>query len=560
MATFSQSTIDKGSDMVQNFLCSTCEDKKLDNTADFYCESCVAFYCRNCIGMHNQLFTKHAPFGRGDMKKWPVAKKVEDFLLKCDVHKEENLKLFCDNHSELCCTNCAFLNHRQCQKVTLISEKVKSQSTDLQQLSVSIQSILEQMKKLQDKQKASMRSLQSSFDEQLHTIQETRRQINAALDTIEQKTLTEMKDTLTKLQVSAKIDVDKCIRLRDELNQLHDAIQDISDKSKLELSFIATIKCKDKIEQSKTFLKNSFQVEISIKFQPNSDIVQYLSKLSGVGSIEHSAHTLMGRDNPNNEITVQGKFVQNVKISGDSKECCITAIIVLPDRRVLVSDNNNKKIKLLDQEYQVVSHWNVKAYPIDLCQITPSEVAVTLKCEVQFITVNNMQLVTGRNLQLQHRCTGIAFHQDDLYITADTALYKYTLSGKLLSKMYEDKSARCTVYRCAVSIKGDKLYITNSSQDKLLTLARDGSVLATFTDHALQDPGGVHVTPAGQVLVCGYKSNTILQVDSQGNRKLSTLVTGEDGVVNPYSVFYNRHTASIIVGLLNSSILVFNVQ
>ncbi len=112
MATFSQSTIDKGCDFVQDFLCSTCEDKKLDTSADFYCESCMKFFCGNCAIMHNQLFTKHVPFGRGDMKKWPVAKKVEDFLLKCDVHKEENLKMFCNEHSELCCTNCAFLNHR----------------------------------------------------------------------------------------------------------------------------------------------------------------------------------------------------------------------------------------------------------------------------------------------------------------------------------------------------------------------------------------------------------------------------------------------------------------
>ncbi|KAH3738274.1 hypothetical protein DPMN_044906 [Dreissena polymorpha] len=36
MATFSQSTIDKGSDSVQDFLGSTCKDKKLINTTDFY--------------------------------------------------------------------------------------------------------------------------------------------------------------------------------------------------------------------------------------------------------------------------------------------------------------------------------------------------------------------------------------------------------------------------------------------------------------------------------------------------------------------------------------------
>ena len=101
MATFSQSTIDKGSDIFQDFLCSTCEDKKLVTCAYFYCESCMKFFCGNCAYMHNQLFTKHAPFGRGDMKKWPVAKKVEDFLRKCDAHEDENLQMFCGNHSKL---------------------------------------------------------------------------------------------------------------------------------------------------------------------------------------------------------------------------------------------------------------------------------------------------------------------------------------------------------------------------------------------------------------------------------------------------------------------------
>ncbi|KAH3749156.1 hypothetical protein DPMN_183647 [Dreissena polymorpha] len=99
MATFSQSTIEKGSDIIPDFLCSSCGDKKLDKMAD-------------CINLHSQLCTKHDTFGREHMKKWPVTKKVEDFLLKCDVHKDENLNMFCDEHSELCCTNCAFLNHR----------------------------------------------------------------------------------------------------------------------------------------------------------------------------------------------------------------------------------------------------------------------------------------------------------------------------------------------------------------------------------------------------------------------------------------------------------------
>ncbi|XP_052235063.1 uncharacterized protein LOC127847287 isoform X2 [Dreissena polymorpha] len=569
--SFSQSTIDKGSDMIQDFLCSTCEEKKLDKMADFYCESCVKFYCGECVNMHNKLFTKHTPYGRGAMKKWPVAKKVEDFLLKCDIHKEESLKMYCDDHSELCCTNCAFLKHRLCPQVTLISDKVKVQSTDLQKLSVSIKTILEEITKLQNIQEASIQYVQSSYDEQLYTIQETRQKINAALDTIEQKTLKEMKDILTKLQASSKSDVDKCIRLRDELQQLRDAIQDISDKSKLELSFIATRKCMDKIQQSETFLKgNSLQANVSITFQPNSEIIQYLSKLSGLGQIEHSTQTLMGQGNPNKVITVQGKSEHNVNISSDSQKCSITAICVLPDRKVLVVDGKNANVKLLDQQYQVVSHWSGTGTPEGMCEITPSEVAVTLKCsdtntnEVQFITVNNRQLVMGKKLQLQHTCSGIAFHQGDLYITSNTALYMYTLSGKFVSKMYEDTSCYETVNRCAVSPTGDKLYITNHSKHKLLTLARDGSVLFTFTDPALAKwPIGVNVTPSGQVLVCGgqYPNVYIIQLDSEGRRKMATLATEKDGMDNPWSVCYNRHTACIIVGpFFNNSIQVFKAQ
>ncbi|KAH3749460.1 hypothetical protein DPMN_183958 [Dreissena polymorpha] len=226
-----------------------------------------------------------------------------------------------------------------------------------------------------------------------------------------------MKDTLTKLQVSSKSDIDKCIRLRGELEQLRDAIQDINDKSKLELSFIATRKCAEKIQLSETFLKkNSFQVRVSITFQPNNDVLQYLSNLSGLGRIEHSTQTLMVKENSNKVFTVQGKSVQNVKISSDSDECNITAICVLQSGQFLVADNANKNVKLLDQHYQVVNHWSATAYPQDVCNITPSEVAVTVNGnaneihEVQFITVNNRKLVIGSKLKLQHECRGTAFY------------------------------------------------------------------------------------------------------------------------------------------------------
>ncbi|KAH3894343.1 hypothetical protein DPMN_018499 [Dreissena polymorpha] len=116
------------------------------------------------------------------------------------------------------------------------------------------------------------------------------------------------------------------------------------------------------------------------------------------------------------------------------------------------------------------------------------------------------------------------------------------------------------VNKCAVSPTGDKLYIISWSQHKVLTLARDGTLLATYKDPELVRPDGLHVTPAGQVLVCGGSSHTIVQVDSQGKSKLATLATWWDVVWRPLSVCYSSTTFCIIVGQQWNDIMVFRVE
>ncbi|KAH3779385.1 hypothetical protein DPMN_157187 [Dreissena polymorpha] len=68
---------------------------------------------------------------------------------------------------------------------------------------------------------------------------------------------------------------------------------------------------------------------------------------------------------------------------------------------------------------------------------------------------------------------------------------------------------------------------------------------------------GKHVTDLGQVLFCGSESGTILQLDGEGKKKLATLAIRNDG---PLSVFYNRSTASILVGDIAGKILVIKVK
>ncbi|KAH3896260.1 hypothetical protein DPMN_020434 [Dreissena polymorpha] len=224
-------------------------------------------------------------------------------------------------------------------------------------------------------------------------------------DNITLKELNEMKDEVISIKGSVTSSIHKCTSLHSDLLQLLEIVQKIGDNK--ELCLIASIKCKHIIQQALTLLGKSGKV-----------------------------------------FKVQRKSEHNVRITSDSNTCWIPAICALPDGQVLVADYNNNKVKLLNQHYQVVSHWDVNARPLDICLITPSEVAVAVNNgnihEVQFITVNQGKLVSGRKFQLQHECRGIGHHQADLFVTSGQELYKYTLSGKLICRLYEDRSLKYT--------------------------------------------------------------------------------------------------------------------
>ncbi|KAH3819432.1 hypothetical protein DPMN_121167, partial [Dreissena polymorpha] len=506
----------------------------------------------------------------------------------------------------------------KCKTIAINSAKIHAD--DVHQLSVKLRINMRKLKQLQWCCESEIQDLKSSYQRRQEimvrtmnnkinstldkiargTLKKTRkveqikilRLMRSTLDDVENTTINETKRTLLSLEASLVTGVETCIRHYPELKLLHELLLYSSDKDKKKLCFIVSRKCIDKIQQVESYLyENRDKLECAILKQTKQDTMEYLSKVSGLGrlvesmkantDIEQCLSKLAGLARIvsrylSHVFTVQGKSEHNVHLSSDSDTCCITAMCILPSGQVLVADENNYKVKLLNEQYRVVDHLvyvtlMVHRYLKDMCMITPREVAVAVNgyktdswkildigtSVVQFITVtqSKLELVQGRNLQLQHDCTGIAHHQGELFICSGLVLYNFFLNGKMISKLYQDRS----LDRCAVSPTGDKLYIISRLEQKLVTLARDGTLLATLTYPEF--PEDVHVTPECQVLICGWPSNTILQIDSEGRSKLATLVTGRDRVHSPLSVYYSSITSSIIVGMwMNNNILVFRVE
>ncbi|XP_052778757.1 uncharacterized protein LOC128216226 [Mya arenaria] len=406
---------------------------------------------------------------------------------------------------------------------------------------------IEDMKNDRKKNCALLKKTRTAIVDEIKAI---RKKINDILDKMEKTTVQELDRLVSDQELSIKKDMESCTQMHDELKNIMDDIQSKDSSGETPL-YIGFRNCEKKIKQANEILQNmSNVVKYDITFRKHNGIEDFLSSMKTFGEL--------------NESNVYCYKEYNVKMSSDKDTCGILGICELPGGEFVITDYNNMTVKLLDQEYRVVDHCDVPKYPNDVCHIGGNEVALCVnndeRHELHFINITKGKLVTTRKLSFTHRCYSAAHHGNNLYISSRTALYVYTMTGKQVKTLYEDKSADYTVVRIAISNDGKTIYITNYSNNQLITLDNLGNKLATFTDPDLVGPYGVHVTTAGHVFVCCFDSDTVLQVDKDGKTKLATLARKQDGVWYPKALFFSSRFSSLVVGGWKDTLLVINVR
>ncbi|XP_052780120.1 uncharacterized protein LOC128217194 [Mya arenaria] len=552
MASTHYSSIHKASNLIHDLRCSPCEEDGLNSEVQYFCIDCSKYYCSMCESKHGGLFKRHKVLGRENVKEWAAMPgTVVNDLERCEHHSEKVVELFCVDHQELCCQICVSVVHRQCSTIQHIPDLARGiyDKPEFKRLPQQIVDIQSQIKKLQDSCKNNQHSIRDSRTQIIQEIRALRRKIDRVFDQLEKNTIKELDVIVAKFELEIKEDIEQST----QMNKVITSLADNMAKSKMNdfLAFVGYSRCQDMITEANYFLLNTTtNQERKLKFVHDSelnDLIDSFLSLKCFGKITHSSHVFKTKNIK--------QF--NAALIGDIDINSISGICELPSGELVLVDNNNCRIKLLNQSYQVVSHCDVPIQPHNSCHIAGNELAVAFnfkdenRHEVRFFNVRYSKLQQTRKLIFFHKVRQIAHHSGRLYITSDTALYSYDKAGNDREKLFEDRSDRCTVYHCAVSSDGSKIYVTNASKNQLITLDKAGNRLATLRH--VTSPRDIQVSPLGHVFVCSYGSNTVLQVDREGKRKLVTLATRSDGLKNPISLCYRCRTSSLIVGQYNNN-------
>ncbi|XP_052818062.1 uncharacterized protein LOC128244087 [Mya arenaria] len=552
-------SMEMASDLIYDFVCSPCQEDKLNTEAKYFCGDCSKYYCDKCLPFHSKILKQHTVLGRRDVDKWLGQ---GDALILCDLHPQEVIKLLCEDHAEMCCHLCVSLNHRMCRSISLISDLAKGvyKMADFKQLSSNVAKITTSLNQEREVRKKNQCSLKTSGKSMLTKITDLRKSLNQLLDELEKKTVKQMDSVLADLDVTLQKDIDSCALIHNQLNALLNTIK-AQAKDNEPSSYNDFWMCEEKMAEANSLLQEmSTKPELTATFQSDTRVTQLLSNMHSLGKIQgyqeskKISEQIRPLPDKSRGFVVKNKSTFNVNIKQDTKTCDIMGITELPSGEIILLDTSNKRVKVLNKEYKVITQ----------CDVLPKPEDISVDCgdrdEVQFLTVSAGTIKMTRKFSVNHDCKSIKHHGDQLYVGSNTALYLYTTNGKQVKKLYQDTPGGWSVAQFAVNQVGKRIYICDFTNNKIKTIDSNGNVLASLKDQDIIEPYSVHVSEGGHVFVCSLCSKTVVQVDQEGRKKLATLVGKGDGVNYPQAVWYSTHTGRLIVGGGQDDIVVMELQ
>ncbi|KAH3799618.1 uncharacterized protein LOC127839842 [Dreissena polymorpha] len=496
MAERMETPLQLASDSVYDCLCFGCEESGLQIEAQYFCKRCQRHFCENCVGHHNQIFKNHVVLGKGDKSDWSHTEATMNYITLCEQHPGETIKMFCKGHRRLCCIYCLHSDHRLCEQVVRIGEDAEEFDVEdhFKELPENILAKCEKFKLEHIDMEKQLETLQISYDETLLEIASFQKKMTDVIEKLGQCSTSELETMFTRINETCKNEMQRHTEINQRYKLLQRGIECIKQENK-QLVFILCKKYDTLSEETDSLYERKDNRDINFRFQYEASMLQLVSELGSLGKIQTY------RNNPNQVIKVSDMTKHDIRVcsdSGDSNKATIIDICELADGEFIIADSFNKKVKLLDDSFKVVSHLSFPRTPRQMCNVSAYSVALIFDDrDLNFIRVNRQRIMVERIITFEHLCYGIGYHNDEIFVTDAEEIYCYNLEGQCKHEI-----SLAQARKCAVSPDGTTVYVTTFQKgwNSCLTLEKAETLQPPSGEIELNRPDGVHVTSMGRCL------------------------------------------------------------
>ncbi|XP_033733137.1 uncharacterized protein LOC117322376 [Pecten maximus] len=526
----------------EQYYCKPCQKKGNTTSAQFWCEYNKTFFCKQCKEEHHDMVHSDCDIvNMTEFNRFQI--RQENSTTRCDKHNEKS-DCYCQNHKCFGCSKCIYVDHRRCEDVSTIEEYCHGleNTSRLDQRLRYLQQGADTMETLIKNFFLQLQSVTVDKDAVLKSIDELQERINKCVEQIKKKVTEDLISEFKKEQENFKVSSQKCERLMTVLqgtlassvtaaqNNDHRATILLYQRGQAELE-----SCRDLVvEIMKSFSTTMF--EHDFKF----DVSAMCAALSlGKVVVRKQHRNVPGcldaflRPFPTREIKQIRKTY--IRCPSDSSPCFVVGLVCLPDGRVVAGDYNNKKIKLIDPEGNVVDE--IKGSINDLCTVDYTTVAAAVRNpgKIRVVTVTSSKLTIISEINTTTICYGIAYKDGGFVVSLGSEVCSVSEDGTT----HKLQKYRDNVYGLAQDSQRGHLFLThNTTIDGRVAVSRlshDNRHTDIMKVGVVKSAAGVDVDVEGNVYVCDYDSNNVVQMSADG-KNIRELLTEDDGIIQPRAI------------------------
>ncbi|XP_045176261.2 uncharacterized protein LOC123536849 [Mercenaria mercenaria] len=242
----------------------------------------------------------------------------------------------------------------------------------------------------------------------------------------------------------------------------------------------------------------------------------------------------------------------SVRTDTDTKPCFVTGTCQLPDGRLVMTDSENCRLKILDPNiFEVTASRKLQSNPCLICYMTENKVAIAFtNCDVAIIDILEDIEVRG-SFRIKHLCKGLSYGNGNLYVCSTHMIEIYSEKGDrktLLQLASTDVEIRCPA-SINLSKNGSIIYVSDIEKG-IIAMDVEGHILNIISDN-VYEPNVLCLDVSGNIFATEMNSGRVLNVDPD-NGSVKQVVREVCQKDYPISLCHERVFNRLIVGVWRS--------
>ena len=537
--------------------CDPCLLLSSKKNAEHYCVECDEFFCNNCSSVHrmSKLSRNHKLLTQNDMPQRKTIPTEEDV---CCKPREEILKYFCKVHKIFFCTVCVTLENRNCS-IKYVDDIAPDFEKTLEYRSLihKIKNVVNELKDIKKKSTRNGQDLQTVYSKFVSDVKAFRSEINRKLDSMEAAILKRAMVVKEFDMKAAQTVSTACDTMITDVNKIVNSLEKHKQyKQQRHLVMFAKMAeiqiCEFQMKMAEMSNKNIIR---QYSFHKNQKILLSLHSMYNLGTLvdkEVGGKTAMQKKKKRNlhlvnkgSKSVRASCVGQISVrhSEDKSYCDITGIVKIDPYRIALTDWNNYSVKLVNIESKsIVSYLQLSTRPWDVTCTDKSQLVVTCYNKLVFID-SRPTLTVNKELQLIGDCTGITFHDNQLFVSFDapvSAVKSISLHGEILKTFSTDRNGqplfKRPLYIC-LNYSKSTLFVSDIQTNIVTGLDLRGRIRNVYRDTDLKSPYGLTVDEYDNIYIAGFFSHNIHQISTQCT-PVEILLEQKQGIEFPDSLMY----------------------